>query len=533
MKPLTSAADVTSTAPSTENEVTKTSSQRWKKATKQVATLGPASSTFEMIEKLFLAGADVFRLNFSHGKHSEKQELVDIIRAVEEKWNHPIAILADLQGPKLRVGIFDDDKVELVEGQKFRFDMSDEPGDACRVQLPHPEILTVLNPGDILLLDDGKLRMEVEGTDEDGVDTKVIVGGSLSNKKGVNVPTVALPISPLTEKDRADLEFALEAGVCWVALSFVQKPEDIVELRELVGDKAKIMAKLEKPQAIDKLEEIVELCDAIMVARGDLGVEMMPEDVPIIQKKIINTCRRLGRPCVVATQMLESMITSPTPTRAECSDVATAVFDGADAVMLSAESAAGKYPIESVEMQQRVINRVESNPSYRFAVKMANKEFALQKTQKSTATDAMTLAAKQIARTVGAKAIVAFTSTGSTCVAASKLRPSVPIIGVSPNMQTGRYLSLAWGVYPTCIEADSGEQGQTLKNMMAKACNVAVQKKIAEDPNDQLVITAGLPFGVPGIANVIRVIPASGPDAWEPVTDLGDKAPKFDSDPEY
>ena len=342
--------------------------QRFRKATKQLATLGPASSSFEMIEKLFLSGADIFRLNFSHGEHAQKAELVATIRAVEKKYNHPIAILADLQGPKLRVGTFANDaKVQLVEGQKFIFDMKEVPGDNTRVRLPHPEILNTLRVGDFLLLDDGKLKMKAlettmatKGEAAGEVTCEVVIGGALSNRKGVNTPTIILPISPMTPKDRKDLEFILTLDVDWVALSFVQKPEDMDELRALAGKKLRLMAKLEKPSAIDFLDDIVSRSDGIMVARGDLGVEMNPWDVPVIQKQIVETCKLLGKPCVIATQMMESMIENPTPTRAEASDCATAIFDSADAVMLSAESAAGKYPVESVTMQQLIINKVRT-----------------------------------------------------------------------------------------------------------------------------------------------------------------------------
>jgi len=498
-------------------QATKVASRRWTKATKQLATLGPASCTFEMIEKLFLAGADVFRLNFSHGAHEEKKELLDIIRSIEKKWDHPIAILADLQGPKLRVGVFEKDKVELVDGQRFRFDLDDELGDASRVQLPHPEILATLQPGDSLLLDDGKLRMNVEKAGEGYVECTVEVGGSLSNRKGVNCPSIIIPISALTPKDKRDLDFALAIGVDWVALSFVQKPEDIREIQAIVQGKAKVMAKLEKPQAVESpaLEEIVGLSDGIMVARGDLGVEMFPEDVPIIQKRIIDTCRNFGKPVVVATQMLESMITAPTPTRAEASDVATAIYDGADAVMLSAESAAGKYPVDSVLMQQRIINRVEGDEAYRSSLDRNSRRTT---GFRADATDAVTKAAKQICDTIDAKAICVFTRTGSTVLRASKLRPSVPIMGVSPNVQAARYLSLCWGVYPAMASEEDVEpmEKSVLKAMIAKSCKIAMDKKICTKDSDLLVFTAGLPFGIPGVANVIRIVPAIGPDAWDP-----------------
>ncbi|EWM26183.1 pyruvate kinase [Nannochloropsis gaditana] len=499
------------THPDVDNEYKRKLSEqrRWTKSTKQLATLGPVSNTEEMIEKLFLAGVDVFRLNFSHGAHEEKKALFDIIRGLEVKYNHPIAILADLQGPKLRVGTFDHDKVILVDGQAFRFDLSDEPGDAARVNLPHPEIINTLQVGDTLLLDDGKLRMTVSGKGEGYVDTLVNVGGALSNRKGVNTPSVVLPISPLTPKDRKDLEFALSIGVDWVALSFVQQAQDIAELRTLVGNKAKIMAKLEKPSAVEEgvVDDIIMLSDGIMVARGDLGVEMRPEDVPVIQKQIIDKCRKYGRPVVVATQMLESMIESPTPTRAEASDVATAIYDGADAIMLSAESAAGKYPVDAVMMQQRVILRVEEDKAYRKNLARSNPN----RVEKS-ATDAITNAAREIAATIGACALVVFTARGTTVLRASMGRPGVPILAITPEIETARSLALTWGVYPAAVETRA--EHETFPDVLHKICSVAKDKGLANRPDDLLVVTAGLPFGSPGVANVIRVVPASGPEDW-------------------
>uniref|UniRef100_A0A7S4NG23 Pyruvate kinase n=1 Tax=Odontella aurita TaxID=265563 RepID=A0A7S4NG23_9STRA len=351
LPPLNPNQQVATGAPIAEPNYDKLT-QRWRKKTKQLATLGPASSSFEMIEKLFLAGADVFRLNFSHGEHQQKQELLDIIRQVEKKYDHPIAVLGDLQGPKLRVGQFANPDGELLQnGQAFRFDLDPAPGTIQRVQLPHPEIIEASQVGHVLLIDDGKVQMRVTGTGAGYIDCVVEVAGSIKDRKGVNTPDSVLEISPLTPKDRADLEYMLSIGVDWIALSFVQRPEDIVEITRLIMEynpqsviRPHIMAKIEKPSCFygDSLQRIVELCDGIMVARGDLGVECAPEDVPILQKQIIDECREQGKPVVVATQMLESMIESPTPTRAETSDVATAIYDGADAIMLSAESAAGE-----------------------------------------------------------------------------------------------------------------------------------------------------------------------------------------------
>lgn len=491
---------------------------RFRKSTKQLATLGPASNTEEMIEKLFLSGADIFRLNFSHGEHSEKAKLVTMIRSVEKKYNHPIAILADLQGPKLRVGTFENDqKVLLEDGQRFTFDMKDIPGNTKRVRLPHPEILNTLKAGDTLLLDDGKLRMKVLSTTMNKQDPlagevacEVEIGGYLSNRKGVNTPSIILPISPLTPKDRKDLDFALTLEIDWVALSFVQKPEDIAELKALTGTKLRVMAKLEKPSAVGvNLEAIVKLSDGIMVARGDLGVEMNPWDVPIIQKRIVDACKFAGKPCVIATQMMESMIENPTPTRAEASDCATAVFESADAVMLSAESAAGKYPIESVTMQQLIINKIESDANFRdnldrFAIQVAQKE-------KDAVTSAITIAARTVADLSKSKALIAFTSSGGTVLRMAKLRPNVPIIAACYNVEIARQLALVWGVYPVVVEKPT-KFG--LKEEVTKICKLACDKGFADPSKDLFTVTAGLPFGTIGTSNYLRVVAAAGPEYW-------------------
>lgn len=496
--------------------------RRFFKSTKQIATLGPASSHIDMIEKLFLSGADVFRLNFSHGEHSEKAALVKMIRIIEEKYCHPIAILADLQGPKLRVSTFENDRVTLADGQNFVFDMKDEPGCEYRVRLPHPEILTTLRPGDVLLLDDGKLRMKVTSTTvpEVGVELGEItcvveIGGTLSNKKGVNTPSIVLPISPLTPKDRRDLDFALSIDVDWVALSFVQKPEDIVELRSLIeakNSKVKIMAKLEKPSAIQYLDEIVRKSDAIMVARGDLGVEMNPWDVPVIQKQIVECCKILGKPVVIATQMLESMIESPTPTRAEASDCATAIFDSSDAVMLSAESAAGRFPVESVKMQQLIIHKVEQDEVYRESLDRFANENAVKNSIDAT-TSALTLAARQVADVSKSKAIVAFTESGGTAVRAAKVRPNVPVIAACYNIETARQLALVWGVYPIML-GKFMHDNFNLRDEVEKTCAKVCEHGFADPATDLITFTAGLPFGCPGTTNVLRVTAAAGPEYW-------------------
>jgi len=512
--------------------------QRWRKSTKQVATLGPASSSKEMIEKLFLAGADVFRLNFSHGSQEQKKELLITIREVEEKYSHPIAILGDLQGPKLRVGEFSDPNgVILEKDQTFRLDLDDASGDNTRVMLPHPEILEASEIGHVLLVDDGKVKLTVSGKGKGYLDCTVDVEGKISNRKGVNTPDSVLDISPLTKKDRSDLEYMLSIGVDWVALSFVQRPEDIEEIHSLIDThlpygafKPAVMAKIEKPSCFigDSLENIVKLCDGIMVARGDLGVECPPEDVPLLQKQIIDTSRSHGKPVVVATQMLESMIETPTPTRAEASDVATAIYDGADAIMLSAESAAGKYPEESVAMQQRIINRVEADDHYRNALSQN------QPAAGNTPADAIISAAKQIADTISAKSIVCYSLRGSTVLRAAKGRPGVPILAISPYKETARQLALSWGVYPdlpklgtySLVEGETfdfenpvieGQAGDDFDLVLRNGCRAALRKGLVTDPDDLLIVTAGIPFGTPGAANVIRVVPAAGPSCWNGV----------------
>ena len=462
-------------------------------ATKIVATLGPATSDPKTIEAIFKAGADVFRLNFSHGAHESHRKSYDLLRALEKKTGRPIAILADLQGPKLRVGTFKNGKAMLVAGSIFRFDMDPEPGDETRAPLRHPEIFAALRPGQHLLIDDGKLRVEALETAVDHAICKVIVGGVISDRKGVNVPGTVLPISALTEKDRRDLDFALELGCDWIALSFVQRPEDMAEAKKLVQGRAGVCAKLEKPSAIDRLEEIIELSDAVMVARGDLGVEMMPEDVPPLQKRIVRAARRLGRPVIVATQMLESMIQTPTPTRAEASDVATAVYDGADAVMLSAETASGQYPVEAVSMMERIILRVERDPLYRPIMD------ADHSAPEATASDAITAAAAQVARTIKAAAIVTFTTSGSTALRAARERPEAPILCLTQNERTARRLVLCWGTH-----THVSEEFASFTKMVDKACEVAKTEGFA-DPGETIAITAGVPFGTPGATNILRI----------------------------
>ncbi len=399
----------------------------------------------------------------------------------------------DLQGPKLRVGTFPGGSVELKTGGTFRLDLDDAQGDAKRAQLPHPEIFAAVKIGTNLLMDDGRLRLRVKNSGTDFAECEILVGGKLSDRKGVNVPDVVLPLSPLTTKDREDLRFGLDLGVDWVAMSFVQRPEDVAELRKLIGGRAKVLAKLEKPAAIERLEEIIDLSDAVMVARGDLGVEMPPEDVPAIQKRIVAAGRKSGKPVVVATQMLESMVHSPAPTRAEASDVATAIYDGADAVMLSAETASGQYPIEAVAMMNRIIERVERDPAYRQILDARHPD------PQPTGHDAISAAAAQVAHTLSVAAIVTYSTSGSTVLRVARERPEVPILALTASLSTARALSLAWGAH--CVQIADLKR---FSEMVEKACSIALNQEMAK-VGERLVITAGVPFGTPGSTNILRV----------------------------
>ncbi len=461
---------------------------------KIVATLGPASADRATIESLVRAGADVFRLNFSHGTHADHKARLDLIRAIERDLGRPIGVLLDLQGPKLRVGTFANGPVQLVEGARFRLDLEkDKPGDATRVAMPHPEIFAALTEGAQLLLDDGRLRLRVETCGGDFADTRVVNGGMLSDRKGVNVPGVVLPLSALTEKDRADLDHGLTLGVDWIALSFVQRAEDIIEIKGIVQGRAGIVAKLEKPAAIESLEAILAETDAVMVARGDLGVEMPAEQVPAIQKRIVRACRRLGKPVIVATQMLESMVSAPVPTRAEASDVATAIYDGADAVMLSAESASGKFPIESVAMMDRIIAQTEADPHYRDALDASHTPPA------ANTADAIGWAARSVAGLLEVAAMVAYTSSGSSALRMARERPRAPIIGMTPKRATARRLSLVWGVNPVlCHDVMS------VAEMTEVALATAVKLGFA-GAGQTIVIAAGMPFGAAGSTNLLRI----------------------------
>lgn len=462
--------------------------------TKIVATLGPASSSRETVRALYDAGVDVFRLNFSHGAHADHAARLAHIRALEAEVNKPIGVFADLQGPKLRLGVFKDGGVDIDKGQRITLDSDPAPGDARRVHLPHPEIIAALRVGSEVLLDDGKVCLRVVEKGPDYVTTEVVAGKRLMDRKGVNLPDVILDVSPLTVKDRTDLEAALAMGVDWIALSFVQRPDDVAEARKLIGDRARIIVKLEKPSAIEYVEEIIALADAVMLARGDLGVEIPPEKVPSVQKHVVRVARDQGKPVIIATQMLESMISAPRPTRAEASDVATAIYDGADAVMLSAETASGDYPLEAVGIMDKIARNVEVDDLYRKIMDAEHPD------PDSTPSDAITAAATQVADTIDAAAIVNYTMSGSTALRTARERPRVPILCLTNRMAVARRLQLSYGVYAVLTE-DIDNFG----DMVVKACAVAREHAVAK-AGQRLVITAGVPFGTPGNTNILRIV---------------------------
>jgi pyruvate kinase len=466
---------------------------RRKRKVKILATLGPASATREMIEKLFVAGVDVFRINMSHTNHALLKELHGYIRAIETKLNRPIGILADLQGPKIRIGTFANKEVKILAGDSFTFDTNNAPGDATRVFLPHPEIFAGAKKGDNLLLNDGRLRVEIITASSTRLDTKVIYGGTLSDRKGVNLPDTLLPIPALTDKDRADLEAAASLGVDWIALSFVQRPEDVAEAQKLVKGRAGVMAKIEKPSALPVLDEILKIADGIMVARGDLGVELPLETVPARQKHITRSARRFGKPVVVATQMLESMITEPVPTRAEVSDVATAVYEGADAVMLSAESASGAWPEKTVQTMDKIAQSAEGDMYYDSII------HAQRNDTESTSADAISAAARSIAETLRVPAIVCYTGSGSTGARVARQRPNMPILALTPIMSTARRLTLTWGTHPVLVD-----DAKSLDEMFSNAGEIAFREGFAK-PGERIIITAGVPIGAPGTTNMLRI----------------------------
>ncbi len=461
---------------------------------KIVATVGPASAAPEMLKALFLAGVDTFRMNFSHGTHDDHAKVYAAIRALEKETGRPIGILQDLQGPKIRVGTVRNGKIIVEAGERIRFVLSGADGDRTSIPLPHAEIFASMAPGQDLLIDDGRVRVRATGVGNDFMDAKVINGGVISNRKGVNLPGTVLDISPITEKDRADLAFGLALGVDWVALSFVQKPGDMIEARGLIGNRARLMAKIEKPSALDHIDDIIRLSDAIMVARGDLGVEIPPEDVPGRQKELIGAARLAAKPVVVATQMLESMVAAPTPTRAEASDVATAIYDGADAVMLSAESAVGAYPLNAVEIMDRIIHRTEQHKLYLSIID------ATQSAEEKTAPHAVAGLAADLARAIQASAIVAFTSSGNTASRIARKRPNIPILAITPNLSVARHMSLLWGAHSVL-----SEDVHSYEQMVSEAVKMARQQEFA-GPGDTAVIVAGVPFGEAGTTNNLRVV---------------------------
>jgi pyruvate kinase len=461
---------------------------------KILATLGPASSSPEKIRALFVAGADVFRLNFSHGTQDDHRRRFDTIRAIEREVGRPIGILQDLQGPKIRIGTLKSGSLTLTPDSTVRFRLSGEPGDAHEIPLPHQEVMRAILPGHLLMIDDGKLRLQVTQCGNASFEARVLVGGTLTDRKGVNLPNTELSLSPLTEKDRIDLDFGLSLGVDWIALSFVQRPSDVIEAQTLIKKRAGIMAKIEKPAALERIDDIVALVDAVMVARGDLGVEIPPEDVPGKQKELIRLCRRVGKPVVVATQMLESMIQAPSPTRAEASDVATAIYDGADAVMLSAESASGQYPVEAVVMMDRIVCHTENHKLYRSIIE------ALQPPPEHSIAHSVAAAAADIADQIDAAAIVAFTASGTTALRAARKRPKVPIISISPQAGTARQLALLWGTH-SVVAADIASYDEMVDRARTQVLDLGAAKQ-----GDSIVIIAGIPFGRAGTTNNLRVV---------------------------
>lgn len=460
---------------------------------KILATLGPASADRTMLAKLFEAGADIFRINMSHASHDAMRERIRMIRSLEADYGRPIGILVDLQGPKLRVGMFKDGVVELVKGATFVMDSDPTPGDIDRVHLPHPEILRALRPGHVVLIDDGKVKLHIQESTPERSVAIVDVAGKVSNRKGVSLPDTEIPVSAMTPKDRSDLDAALNEGVDWIAVSFVQRADDVAEVKKIARGRASVLAKIEKPQAIARLDEIIEASDALMVARGDLGVEMPLEKVPGLQKRITRSARRLGKPVVVATQMLESMISAPVPTRAEVSDVAQAVFEGADAIMLSAESASGQFPVEAVSTMNRIAEEVECDPLYQTIIN------GQRTPPDATGADAIAFSTRTAAETLDLKAIVAWTASGSTGMRIARERPRMPVIALTPNIDAARRLSIVWGVHALVID-----DARDVDDMAARACTTTVDEGFVSK-GERIVIVAGVPFGSPGATNMMRL----------------------------
>ena len=463
--------------------------------TKIIATLGPTTSSLDTIRNLANAGVNAFRLNFSHGDYQTHKNNFTAIRKVARENKTHYSILADLQGPKLRIGDFKDGSIHLKEGNAFRLDMKNKLGDIKRVSLMHPEIYQVLTPGMVLLLNDGQIKLQVTEYGSDFVDTIVLVGGELSNHKGVNVPDVALPISALTEKDKKDLDFALKMGVDWVCLSFVQQPEDVKLAQQIISNQAGVIVKIEKPTALNHLDEIIDLTDAVMVARGDLGVECPLETVPTLQRNIILKCRQKGKPVIVATQMLESMIKAPVPTRAEVSDVATAVYEGADCIMLSAETAIGSYPIEAVSMMKRIIMSTQKDESYSTHLESS----ALPTDDKAIST-AITSSMRQMVKALEhPDCIITFSASGKTAQRASKERLLIPILNLTASEKVANKMALVWGV-------NSIVTGSLKELMRVPDYALKIAKKEGyTNTGDEVIISAGIPFGTEGSTNIIHI----------------------------
>ena len=465
--------------------------------TRIVATLGPACRGAERVLELARTGVDVFRLNFSHGVHEDHAQACRDVRAAEGAMGRPLGVLADLQGPKLRLGPFKDGAVLVTPGQPFRLDLDSAPGDATRVSTPHPELFAAMRVGSVLLIDDGKVRLRVTACGKDFADTEVVQGVRLSDRKGVALPGAVIPMSAMTDKDHKDLAFALRTGVDWVALSFVQRPADMAELRKLVRGRAAVLAKIEKPSALDQIEEILDFCDGVMVARGDLGVELEPEEVPVAQKTLLRAARARGVPVIVATQMLESMIASATPTRAEATDVANATYEGADALMLSAETASGAYPLEAVGMMSRIIERVERDPRW-------PELMGAERHDAEDDADALVMAARRAAEAASTACLVAFTATGATARRLARERPLQPVLALTPELKVARRLALVWGLEPRVASDPT-----TLDEMTVEATRTVAELGLAR-PLERILILAGVPFGAPGSANLLRFAHAAG-----------------------
>jgi pyruvate kinase len=460
--------------------------------TKIVATIGPATSSPEVLKQLIQAGATTLRLNFSHGSHDDHLANIRLIRQISFELNQPVGILQDLQGPKIRLGKFADGSIVVKNGDPFTLTSKTIPGTQTMSSVTYDTLAEEVPVGSTILLDDGKVEMIVTAVDRDAheLHCKVVVGGPLSNSKGVNFPGVYLSIKALTDKDRQDLMFGLDQGVDWVALSFVRNPADILEIKELIANAGKetpVIAKIEKHEAIEQMEEILTLCDGVMVARGDLGVELPAEQVPRMQKQLISTANRLGIPIITATQMLDSMVGNPRATRAEISDVANAILDGTDAVMLSNETAVGKYPIEAVETMAKIAIETEKE-------KLSRR----WEDNKRSIPNAISEAVGNIAEQLGAAAIIPFTKTGATARSVSKFRPSKPILAVTPHVDVARRLQLVWGVRPMLLLDLS-----TVNDNFHAAIEMAQQTNLLHE-GDLVVITSGTQ-GVAGSTDLVKV----------------------------